>query len=273
MTCSSLLVYVDPSPAGAARVETACDLAKTFKAHLIGVAASMPPPPMVDPLAVGAGVLAAYREVAEEEVREARETFETTVQARAVRSEWRGEIDWPVDLVVRSARAADLVIVGPRTDAAPYRSPDPASILQAIGRPVLLIPDAPARPPLDGPAVIGWKDTRESQRAVAASLPLLRRSTAVSVIEVVAEGGRKDADVGIADVRAFLGRHGVDAAAQVLARGDQTTSSRILSHAESLEAGLIVVGGYGHPRLQQWILGGVTNTLLKHSPVSVLLTH
>ncbi|MDP3370451.1 MAG: universal stress protein [Brevundimonas sp.] len=272
MTCSSLLVYVDPSPAGIARLETACDLAKAFDAHLIGVSASMPPPPMVDPLAVGAEMLAAYREVAAEEVRHARETFETAVQARSVRSEWRGGVDWPADLVTRAARAADLVILGPRTTAAPYRSPDPASVLQAIGRPVLLVPDTLARPPLDNPAVVGWKDTRESQRAVVASLPLLRRAKAVSVIEVAAAGGQED-DAGVADVRDFLGRHGVDATAQVLARGEQTTSSRILSHAESLEAGLIVIGGYGRPRLQQWILGGVTRTMLQHSPVCILLAH
>jgi nucleotide-binding universal stress UspA family protein len=271
MTCSSLLVYVDPSPAGVARLETACDLATAFDAHLIGVSASMPPPPMIDPLAVGAGVLTAYREVADEEVREARETFETTVQARGVKWEWRGRIDWPSDLLVRSARAADLVIVGPKTDAAPYRSPDPASVLEAIGRPVLLVPDTPARPPLGGPAVVCWKDTREAQRAVAAALPLLRRATTVSVIEVA--GGGEEDDAGVLDVRDFLRHHGLDATAQVLAKGDQTTSSRILAHAESLEASLIVAGGYGHSRLQQWILGGVTNTLLKHSPVSVLLTH
>lgn len=272
MTCSSLLVYVDPSPAGVARLDAACDLARAFDAHLIGVSASMPPPPMIDPLAVGAGVLTAYREVAEEEVREARETFENTARTQAVKSEWRGGVDWPSDLVVRWARAADLVMVGPRTAAAPYRSPDPASILQAIGRPVLIVPDTPARPPLQGPAVVCWKDTREAQRAVAAGLPMLRRATAVSVIEVAPEGETED-DAGVQDVRDFLRRHGVDATAQVLAKGDRTTSSRILAHAESLDASLIVAGGYGHSRLQQWILGGVTNTLLKSSPVSVLMTH
>lgn len=270
MTCSSLLVYVDPSQAGIARLEAACALARAFDAHLIGVSASMPPPPMVDPLAMGAGVLTAYREVAEQEIQEARRAFEDSAQA--VRSEWRGEVDWPSDLVVRYARAADLIMVGPRTDAAPYRSPDPASVLQAIGRPVLLVPDMPARLPLEGPAVVCWKDTREAQRAVAASLPLLRRSTTVSVIEVAA-GGEPEDDAGVQDVRDFLRRHGVDATAQVLSKGDQTTSSRILAHAESQDASLIIAGGYGHSRLQQWMLGGVTNTLLKSSPVSVLLTH
>ena len=273
MTFTTLLVYVDASAAGAARVETACDLAKTFDAHLIGVSASMGPPPMVDPLSAGAGVLAAYREVAEEEIQDARNTFEAAVQARSAKSEWRGGVDWPVDLVVRSARAADLVIIGPRTDFTPYRTPDPASVVEAIGRPVLLILDAPARSPLEGPTVVGWKNTREAQRAVAASLPLLRRAPAVSVIEVAAEGCEQQAAAGLADVRTFLGRHGIEASTQVLTKGGQTTSSRILAHAESLNAGLIVAGGYGHARLQQWILGGVTNTLLKHSPVSVLLTH
>jgi len=272
MTCSSLLVYVDPSQAGVARLEAACDLARAFDAHLIGVSASMPPPPMVDPLAVGTGILTAYRDVAEEEIRAARAIFESTTQARAVKSEWRGRVDWPSDLVVRYARAADLVMVGPRTEAAPYRSPDPASILQAIGRPVLLIPDMPARLPLEGPAVVCWKDTREAQRAVTAGLPLLRRATTVSVVEVTA-GGEPEDDAGVQDVRDFLGRHGVEATAQVLSKGDQTTSSRILAHVESKGASLIVAGGYGHSRLQQWMLGGVTNTLLKSSPVSVLLTH
>lgn len=272
MTWSSLLVYVEPSAAGIARLETACDLAAAFNAHLIGISASVPPPAMVDELAVGVELLATCRKVAEEEVLRAHDIFEAAVRARPVKSEWRGGVDWPADRVVRAARAADLVILGPRTEAAPYRSPDPASVLQAIGRPVLLIPDAPARPPFGSPAVVGWKDTREAQRAVAASLPLLRRASAVSVIEVAARDGQEDG-AGAADVRVFLGRHGVEADSELLTRNDQTTSSRILSHADFLEAGLVVIGGYGRPRLHQWILGGVTRTMLQQSAVSVLLTH
>lgn len=272
MTWSSFLVYVEPTAAGVARLETACELATAFKAHLIGVSASLLPPPMVDELTVGAELLATYRKVAEEDVLRGRDIFETAVRARPISSEWRGGVDWPADMVVRAARAADLVILGPRTEASPYRSPDPASVLQAVGRPVLLIPDAPVRYPIGSPALVGWKDAPEAQRAVAASLPLLRQARAVSVIEVAARGEQED-ETGVADVRDYLGRHGVEAASEVLARGDQTTSGRILAQAGLLEAGLIVIGGYGRPRLHQWVLGGVTRTMLQQSPVSVLLTN
>lgn len=271
MTWSSFLVYVEPTAAGVARLETACELATSFNAHLIGVSASLLPPPMVDELAVGAELLATYRKGADEEVARARDVFEAAVRGRPIKSEWRGGVDWPADLVVRAARAADLVILGPKSESAPYRSPDPASVLQEIGRPVLLIPDAPARSPVGSPAVVGWKDTREAQRAVAFSLPLLRRSTAVSVTEVASQGGQ-DVETGVSDVRNFLGRHDVEAHSQVLIKGEQTTSSHLLSHARFLNAGLLVIGGYGRPRLQQWVLGGVTRTMLQHSPISVLLT-
>ena len=277
MTYSSLMVYVDQGAETEARVALACDLAGTFDARVIGISASLPDAPQVDPFAGGAmlgEMLGLFRDMAEADVSQAETTFWKAVGAHSARCEWRGRIGFPSDVVGQAMRAADLLILG-RLDPArgPQRSIDPGDALMALGRPVLIVPPAPGRLPVGTAAVVAWKDCREAQRAVASALPMLRASALTHVIEICAEGGMDEAGSRTADVAAFLGRHGISASAQVLQGDGGARSSQILKFADAHQAGLIVAGGYGHARLREWVLGGVTHGLLGASPVCLLLSH
>ncbi len=277
MTYASLMVYVDQGAETEARVALACDLAGTFDARVIGISASLPDAPQVDPFAGGAmlgEMLGLFRDMAEADVSQAETTFWKAVGAQAARCEWRGRIGFPSDVVGQAMRAADLLILG-RLDPArgPQRSIDPGDALMALGRPVLIVPPAPDRLPVGTAAVVAWKDCREAQRAVASALPILRASSQTHVIEICAEGGMDEAGSRTADVAAFLGRHGIRASAQVLQGDGGARSSQILKFADAHQAGLIVAGGYGHARLREWVLGGVTHGLLGASPVCLLLSH
>lgn len=277
MRFASLLVYTDESPEGRARVALACEIAGLSKSHLIGIAASMPDVPEVDPYAGGAMLgetLGLFRDIAEADVGRARTLFWNVVGEDAGHAEWRGEVGYPSDLVVQAMRAADLVILGRRDPTrCPARSPDPADVLMAAGRPVLIVPPAIATGPVGTPAVIAWKDCREAQRAVAAALPLLNASSVVHVIEVCTAEQADDARRRVEDVAVFLGRHGVVASAQTVKGDGGPRSDQIIAFAEDHGAGLIVAGGYGHARLREWVMGGVTYGLLERSPVCLLLSH
>lgn len=143
----------------------------------------------------------------------------------------------------------------------------------ALGRPVLIVPPVPARPPHGTAAVVAWKDCREAQRAVSSALPLLKASALTHVIEICAAEGMDAARIRTTDVAAFLGQHGIVARAQVLQDDGGGRSSQILKYADDHQAGLMVAGGYGHARLREWVLGGVTHGLLATAPVCLLLSH
>lgn len=277
MTYASLMVYVDQGEETEARVALACDLADRFDARVIGISASQPDAPQVDPYAGGAmlgEMLGLFRDLAEADVKHAETLFWNAAGAHAGRCEWRGRIGFPSDVVGQEMRAADLLILG-RLDPAqgPHRSIDTGDALMALGRPVLVVPPLPPGLPQGTAAVVAWKDCREAQRAVACALPMLKASALTHVIEICAAGGMEEARARTADVAAFLGRHGIIASAQVLQGDGGGRSSQILKFADDHQAGLIVAGGYGHARMREWVLGGVTHGLLGTSPVCLLLSH
>ena len=276
MTYRTLLVAVDQSVDSDARISLACELASAMDAHLIGacgVALSTPP---MDDLYTGGVMmgeaLTLFRDLAEADVRAALTRFHELVGPRRDRTEWRGRPGLPADIIVREGRAADLVILGRRSSRVPTCAVDPADVLMAIGRPVLVMPPQPDRDPTGWPAVIAWKDSRESQRAAAAALPLLRHASTVHVLEVCAEGAEA-ARARTADVVAWLDRHGIGAEAHVRPRGEGTVARAIVDFAASRGTGLIVSGCYGHARLREWALGGVTRELLASATVCVLFSH
>ena len=277
MRFASLLVYVDEGPEAQARVAVACEIAKLSKAQLIGIAASMPDVPQVDPYAGGAmlgEMMGLFRDIAEADVARAQSLFWDTVGDYADHAEWRGAAGYPSDLVVQALRAADIAVLGRRDPVrSPARSPDPADVLMAAGRPVMIVPPEAAKSPTGGPAVIAWKDCREAQRAVVAALPLLAASSIVHVVGVCAPEQLENARRSVEDVAVFLGRHGVVASAQIVRGDGGPRADQLIAFANEQGAALIVAGGYGHARLREWVMGGVTHGLLDRSPVCLLLSH
>lgn len=277
MTWKTILLSADAGEDCARRTELACDLAAAFGARLVGVAGSAPMPlPMGDPYTGGAMMgeaLGLFRDMAEAEVAAALKAFHAIAAAYGLEGEWRGRAGWPADLIAQEARIADVVVLGRHSALAPARAADPADVLLAIGRPILVVPPMPPRDPLGMPAVLAWTDSRETQRAAAAALPLLRRASFVSVVAVHRGAAASESDQkAVADVAGWLSRHGIDARPTVrAARSD--IAGEIIAAADDIGAGLIVAGGYGHARLREAVLGGVTQELLNDAPVCLLLSH
>ena len=277
MTYASLLVAVDDGPESDSRLELACDLANAFNAHLTGLCAESIAPPLYDPLVGGAMVgelLGLYRDAAEAGVKAARTRFLDIVRPRDVDAEWRGEVGFPDEAVTRAARAADMLILGGRNTRAPYHAPDVADVLMGCGRPVLVTPPTRVRNPFDEHALIAWKDCREARLALAGAMPLLRRSRGVTLYAVRADEEEAEPTAReLADVVTYLARHEIAAEPVFALQGDTSTGRQILYEAVARGAGLIVAGGYGHARLREWVLGGVTRDLIGDSPVCLCLAH
>ena len=180
-------------------------------------------------------------------------------------------METPLNALARHAVVADLIVIGdmPADTADICRRVSVGDAIMQAGRPVLRIPSGGMALEPET-IVIAWKNTREARRAVADALPFLHRAEKVLIV-----ADRQDARLvgeSLDDVSAYLLRRGI-VASWVTLPGQGSAGESILAAAAHAGADLIVAGGYGHSRLEEWAFGGVTKTLLDHAPIPVLFSH
>jgi nucleotide-binding universal stress UspA family protein len=192
--------------------------------------------------------------------------FRAATEKRASEVEWRTARALPVPYMLQQARAADLIVVGARSETLvdPCAAPDPSDLLMQAGRPLLVVP--PTTEWLDLRSVlIAWKDVREARRAVFDALPLLAAAKEVTVTEVPEQDGRRaNALSHVADVATWLRGHGI-AANTVVPEKAGDVSEQIEKIASNIGAGAVIAGAYGHSRFREWVLSGVTRHLATES--------
>jgi len=277
MDYKTLLVQAEADEDGRSRVELALALALRLDAKLVGVAARELIPLMTAPGASpGIGSLFAAEE---EDIRSgldaAERQFRALAAATHARIDWRSRIADPAEMLAREARTADLVVVGrrpERVDVGWSRHADPGDLLMRAGKPILVVPPGLSSLNADH-IVIAWKDSLEARRAVADAMPFLTRAVSVLVLEVCDDESEQERVAAIVrEVAAYLIGHGVTATGEARLLREATVSAELLLAAEQLRAELVVAGGYAHSRLQEWVFGGLTKTLLGHFPKCCLLS-
>jgi nucleotide-binding universal stress UspA family protein len=173
----------------------------------------------------------------------------------------------------RLARCFDLAIVGQPEPG--KHSPD-APILEAAlfesGRPMLIVPYIQRQPLKLDRMLVCWDGSRNAARALADALPFLTRAKSVEVVVVEGERGKTDQIAG-ADIAHHLARHGLKVDVKRLVKGDVSVGTVILSHAADAGADMIVMGGYGHSRLREFVLGGATREILQSMTAPTLMSH
>ena len=280
MSYQTVLVPLDAGPRCAARVALAARLASAAGGHLVGLAPTGLPdvivtmnsavPDAIECIQLSAGLL---RQRAESAAR----AFERQAAAAGAASfEVRVVEDEPLDAVVRLGRCCDLVVVGqtdPQTRVDGVARDFPQQVVLHTGTPVLVVPFAGSFGSIGARVLIAWKDTREAARALHDALPLLRRAARVVLVEIgeAGEAGPPDEETS-RDALSWLGRHGVAAEARFAPRSGEVGDA-LLSMASELSCDLVVMGGYGHSRLSEWMLGGATRQLLAQMTVPVLMSH
>lgn len=275
MSFRAVMVHLAPDAENERTVGIARDLASRTDSSVIGIAAAdVSPPTYFMDGREAQSLLEQMRADVQVGLSELREVFEKHMRGAEVRSEWRSDLCRPLDYICEQSRAADIIVVpGIRsvfTD--PFATASLDGLLVAAGRPVLVVP--PSVKFLDlRHVVVAWKDTREARRAISDALPLLRLASEVSVVEVperetgtTIEPGRLD------DLRRWLGHHGVIVNSVALKAGTDP-STGLKQFVSDSGATLIVAGAYGHSRLQEFVLGGVTDDLLRTSKVCLLLSN
>jgi nucleotide-binding universal stress UspA family protein len=276
MTLASVMVSLGLDQSNDARLELAGQLAEQFGAAVIGIAAAQFSPlyftdgEMAERL-IEQGEAATRTRLAELEAE-----FRQALRNRTCASiEWRSALDFPTRHALREARAADIIVTGGHAPALSdaFTRASPKDLVMQAGRPVLLVPDGTGWLDLHT-VLVAWKETPGARRALSDALPLLRNAKNVVIAEIP-EGNdeRGAAEAQVADVAAFLSRHGIVATTRVPETRGRGASAELDDIAQDLAAGMIVAGAYGHSRFRELVLGGVTERLVTQSNRCVLLSH
>jgi nucleotide-binding universal stress UspA family protein len=276
MSFKTLMVHLELSRTNDSLLAVAGDLAHRLKAHVIGIAACQPIQLMYNETYISGDIVEQDREQIEKQLADTEQQARAALDAIGIKSEWRSTIrpGSLADFMATQARAADLFLTGPSIHDSTFdhtRQVNIADLAMEVGRPVLIVPHS--RDHLDlNRALVAWKSTRECRRAVADALPLLKLAHEVSVVEIADDEDVPNAKEEVADVAAWLARHGVIAKPQVVpAIGPE--AERLYDLARERQVDLIVAGAYGHRRVREWIFGGVTADFLMTPDRCVMLSH
>jgi nucleotide-binding universal stress UspA family protein len=273
LTPRSILLHLDSSPRCAERIQVALQLAERFDAQVAAVPCTMPALMRYpNAMAISAEAVGMMEDLDRESRDKARALF-LQAGGGSPRLHWEEQISDAPWGFARRALYADLLILGQRDADDPRAAELPADFLSGLlvesGRPALLLPFAGPVGPIGRNVLVAWKETRESARALSAALPWL---CAAGQVHVVCYGHQPAA--ALAAVRDYLARAGVPATTTHDGGAEQgDAGDRLLSLAADLGADLLVMGCYGHSRAREWVLGGVTRSMLQSMTLPVLMSH
>jgi nucleotide-binding universal stress UspA family protein len=273
MAIKDVLVHLDETPASERRLQAALALAAACNAQLSALYL------IAEPFLPGMGGRHLPAELLREHLAHAEAEAEAVLASARAEAERQGvsltvlRASGPLDrlpqLLARHARCTDLTIVG-QADLAAHGVDDTALIEAAFmdsGRPALVIPRAGATVLPPQCVIVAWDGSREAARAANDAIPLLQAAELVLVVDA-----RGAIDHPGAELVAHLVRHAVKAELRQVASSGGIAEA-LLAQANAEAADLVVMGGYGHSRLREMMLGGTTRSMLEQMTLPVLFSH
>ena len=255
----------------------AISVADAFEAHVLGVAFVYDP---VIPGSVMGGIppefIESQRRESEKKVQQAIARFEQVAKRVGVAYETRtlnASIAGAADRLGHLARRFDLAIVGqPERERAAAAEVADEGVLFDSGRPVIFVPYIQKSGLKLDRVMLCWDGSRAATRAINDAMPFLEKAKQVELVIVSSKAGKANELTG-ADMGQHLARHGLKVEVKRITSPDIDVTSTILSYAADSSADMIVMGGYGHSRLREFILGGVTRGLLETMTVPTPMSH
>ena len=272
-----IIVNLSVTKEGSVVGKYAVSAAAALEAHLTGIAFIYDP---VVPIS-GAGyipaeVIETQRDDNESAAEAAIKIFSTATDQAGISAEpliTSASLAGAGDKFARMARRFDLAIVG-------QAEPEISSMEQIVaettlfesGRPMMMVPYIQKAPFKTENVMICWDGSRTAARAVADAIPIIRNSGRVEIVMVTNERGKQD-ELDGADIGQHLARHGLKVDVHRISGASIDVGDALLSHAADSGADFMVMGGYGHSRLREFVLGGVTRSIFESMTVPVLISH
>lgn len=261
-------------PAG----DYAISLAQAFEAHVLATALAYDT--VVPGLAMDGGIppdfIETQRAQAESRASAAVARFEAAAKRAGLSYETRvlnASAAAAADRIGRLTRRFDIAVLAqPRRDQTVPQGVLDEGVLFDSGRPVIFVPYIQRSEMTLAHVMICWDGSRAAARAIADGMPLLAKAKQIEVVIVAASEAASNELPGV-DLGQHLARHGLKVDVKRMTSPDIDVAETILSYAADTSTDLIVMGGYGHSRLREFVLGGVTRVILESMTVPVLMSH
>jgi nucleotide-binding universal stress UspA family protein len=276
MSLKDIVVLLDQVRETSPATEMAIDLARRANAHLNGVALAIDPIVpgfIVAPIPVDAFEVARVESL--KVAQEALDRFETAARKEAISAEPRLAevlVGGAPEVFTAHCRLTDLIVIGQSDPDRP--EPMREALIEAAlfegSAPLLLVPYINHGGFAARKVMIAWDGGRAAARAVHAALPLLPLAAEITV--VIVGTPPRDGEPG-ADVATYLARHGLKVTVETLPAAPSGVADTLLNHVADRNYDLVVMGGYGHSRFREMILGGATRDMLKTMTVPVMMAH
>lgn len=269
----SVLVHINRDSGQEARFQAALDVVRAFEGHLTCLQiAPLETFAVPDPYGVSYLLNQTFEVIREMEKAE-KQAFEVRLKNEGLSWDWHSHSGSPARLLGDHSGLADLVVVS--SPGAEWKSrfeepPVAASVIMRSRAPALVVPEESRGIDCSGPVAVAWNGSPESCAAIRSTLPLLKMASAVHLIAVTEE---KKYDFPSTEASAYLSRHGVASELIEVRPGAAPISDVLLEAANAREASCLIMGAYGHSRLRENILGGVTRELLAKANLPLLLAH
>ncbi|QCI67071.1 universal stress protein [Phreatobacter stygius] len=274
MGMRDILVLIDREPSPVEPYALA--LAAALKAH--ATAACVIPEPQAARYGgweIPSDIFRQAREQLRQEAEKALGNFAAAAQLAGVACETLVMTTEPRDPDRGLARLAghfDMVVIEQADPAAPAASNDLAEIvLFGSGRPVLMVPYIQRDGPAFGTVLVAWDGSQVAARSVGDAVPLLTSAKRVQVVTVLA-GRQERPEIPGFDIVSHLSRHGINVELRKLVVAGNVANT-LLSHATDVGADLLIMGGYGHSRFREFVLGGTTRTIMQTMTVPTFMAH
>lgn len=264
----NILLLVHDDDGQEARLQAALDVTRAVDGHLtcLEVVAL---PLIVSNYYTGGGAEA----LLVEELREGESRMRAEIERRLAAEDVAWSLEQSHEPLAKAleshADLADLVVVSSRSrDGGHAGERRPETLPLKAGRAMLAVPPGAAGVDVTGPVVIAWDGSAPCNEALRAAVPLLKRSSRVTMLEV----NNPDGAFAMHDAASYLSRH--DISVSLVERETRGTIAHIIiDHAMAVDARYIVMGAYGMPSAAERIFGGVTRTMLAESALPLLLAH
>lgn len=193
----------------------------------------------------------------------------------------RAKHDWialsggPGLLLARLSRYFDIMLTGQFEGAIRHggRAVQPEDVIVRSGKPMIVVPQAYTVRPFKEEAVVAWDGSRSAARALADAMQILETKKRIDVVTVASE---TEADrisrIGDHDIVAHLQRHGIEARRVPLKRKGRVGQT-ILDYCAETDPDVLVMGAFGRAKLGNLLFGGVSQYILEHQTVPVLMSH
>ncbi|QUL39250.1 universal stress protein [Erythrobacter sp. JK5] len=269
----SILLHIDGDSCMEARMQVALDIARATGGHITCLQ-SVSYEVFAPGDFYGSAMAAALPRI-KEAAEELRATIETDLANEDVSWEWQFLYGMPEHRLLEQSPLHDIIVVGPNDvgEEGKRASRMVGELVLKARTPVLVVPGETRRLDMSDPALVAWNGSSEACVALRAATPLLALCSKVFLATISEQSDQQRFDFPPTSGAKYLSRHGIEAELVEIPRGDAKISETLFSAAQLRECGMMVMGAYGHSRLSEMLLGGVTRRSLTDPQLPIFLAH